>query len=163
MQAVKSDCRAEARLVDGVCAVARSRRRLGAAFLWAIASMISLVPTVSAQTLSGGWTATNIGSPALSGSASFNGSVFTVSAAGLDIAGTSDQFVFTYRTIAGDGDVVARVNSLTATDAWAKSGVMIRGSLAANAPHVYAATSPASGAAMQYRSTAGGSTTTVSS
>jgi regulation of enolase protein 1 (concanavalin A-like superfamily) len=125
--------------------------------------MISLVPTVSAQTLSGGWTATNIGSPALSGSASFNGSVFTVSAAGLDIAGTSDQFVFTYRTIDGDGDVVARVNSLTATNAWAKSGVMIRGSLAANAPHVYAATSPASGAAMQYRSTAGGSTTTVSS
>jgi regulation of enolase protein 1 (concanavalin A-like superfamily) len=159
MQAVKFGCRAAARLTIGVCAVARSRRRLGVAFLWAIATWISLVPTVSAQTLSGGWTATNIGSPALSGSVTFNGSVFSVSAAGTDIAGTSDQFVFTYRTLAGDGDIVARVNSLGNTHAWAKAGVMIRGALAANAQHVYAAVSPSSGAVMQHRSTAAGSTT----
>jgi regulation of enolase protein 1 (concanavalin A-like superfamily) len=121
--------------------------------------MISLVPTVSAQNLSGGWTATNIGSPSLSGTTTFNGSVFSISAAGTDIAGTSDQFVFTYRSLTGDGDVVARVASLTNTHAAAKAGVMIRGALAANAAHVFAAVSAANGVVTQSRSTAGGSTT----
>jgi regulation of enolase protein 1 (concanavalin A-like superfamily) len=120
--------------------------------------MISLVPTVSAQTLSGGWTATNIGSPALAGSVTFNGSVFNVSAAGADIQGTSDQFVFTYRTLAGDGDIVARISSLTNTHAWAKAGVMMRASLAANSAYAAALVSPTSGSLMQYRMTTGANT-----
>src|SRR5688572_282996 len=159
MQAVRFGCRATARLTIGVCAVARSRRRVGVAFLWAIATWISLVPTVSAQSLSGGWTATNIGSPALSGTVTFNGSVFSVSAAGTDITGTSDQFVFTYRTLTGDGDIVARVDSLTNTDGWAKAGVMMRASLAANAAYAGAFVSPGNGSITQYRSSTGGGTT----
>ena len=52
-----------------------------------------------------------------------------VSGGGADIWGTSDQFRFAYKQLTGDGSVVARVHSLTATNPWAKAGVMIRESL----------------------------------
>jgi hypothetical protein len=52
-----------------------------------------------------------------------------MSGGGADIWGTSDQFRFAYKQLNGDGSIVARIHSLTATSAWAKAGVMIRGSL----------------------------------
>ena len=47
----------------------------------------------------------------------------------LDIWGTAAEFHFAYQQLAGDGEIVARVVSLTNTDQWAKAGVMLRGSL----------------------------------
>jgi len=49
-----------------------------------------------------------------------------MNAIGTDIWGTADEFRYVYKTINGDGSMVARVDSLLDSDAWAKGGVMIR-------------------------------------
>jgi regulation of enolase protein 1 (concanavalin A-like superfamily) len=119
------------------------------------AAIITLGSPASAQTLTGGWTATDVGNPTLRGSASFNGSAFTISAAGRDVWGRSDQFAYTSRTMTGDVDVTVRVVALGGTHASAKAGVMIRASLAANAPYVYALVTPGRGVMLQSRSSTG--------
>ncbi len=52
-----------------------------------------------------------------------------MSGAGADIYGTNDQFRFVYKQLTGGGSILARVESLDATHAWAKGGVMIRETL----------------------------------
>ena len=49
--------------------------------------------------------------------------------AGADIWGTADQFQFVYKPMTGNGEVIARVASITNANAWSKAGVMIRESL----------------------------------
>ncbi|WP_262402410.1 hypothetical protein [Actinomadura sp. CNU-125] len=41
-------------------------------------------------------------------------------------AGATDQGHYTYRTLTGDGSMVARVASQRADEAWAKAGLMVR-------------------------------------
>jgi hypothetical protein len=54
----------------------------------------------------------------------------TVSGEGVDIWGAADQFTFVYKTLNGDGSLVAHVVSIGAgSNTWAKGGVMIRDSL----------------------------------
>jgi regulation of enolase protein 1 (concanavalin A-like superfamily) len=105
------------------------------------------------------WAARDIGSPAIAGSVSFYQGQFTVTAAGSDIWGASDQFQFVYQQITGDVDVVARVDSVTMAHAWSKAGVMIRSSLAANAAHGFALVSAGKGVALQSRAQDGGLST----
>jgi regulation of enolase protein 1 (concanavalin A-like superfamily) len=111
---------------------------------------------VSAQSLPAPWVSADVGAPTLAGSATHTGGVFTIDAAGVDIWGTSDQFHYVYQQISGDVDVIARVQSITAQHAWSKAGVMIRASLAANAPHAYVVASAAKGVSFQRRTAAGG-------
>src|SRR5262245_47483364 len=143
--------------------------RAKSAFVLATVLISSLIPSilgdVSAQqawSLPSPWNAQDIGSPAIGGTASFNQGAFTISAAGSDIWGQSDQFTFIYQQVAGDVDVVARVDSVSAASAWSKSGVMIRSSLAANAAHGYALMSSGKGMAFQRRLQDGGSSTNTS-
>jgi hypothetical protein len=59
-----------------------------------------------------------------------NNGKMTVTGAGTDIWGASDQFTFVYKTLNGDGSLVARVVSIgSGSNTWAKGGVMIRDSL----------------------------------
>ena len=97
------------------------------------------------------WSAQDIGNPAIAGSATFDQGTFTITAAGADIWGPSDQFTFVYQQVTGDVDVIARVDSITAAHAWSKAGVMIRSSLDANAAHGFALVSAAKGVAFQPR------------
>src|SRR5262245_57259837 len=60
------------------------------------------------------WSAQDIGSPAIPGSASFDQGTFTITAAGADIWGQSDQFSFIYQQVTGDVEVIARVDSVSA-------------------------------------------------
>jgi hypothetical protein len=76
---------------------------------------------------------------------------FTMTASGADIWGTSDQFHFAYRTLAGPGTIVARVDSVQNTHAWAKAGVMIRETLDPGSKHAFAIVSAGSGIASQGR------------
>lgn len=68
----------------------------------------------------------DIGSPALAGSASYANGTYTITAAGSDIGGDSDQFHFAYNTSSADGSLFAKVASLVNTNASAKAGVMFR-------------------------------------
>ncbi len=86
------------------------------------------------------------GDPAVAGSASFaGGGVYTNSGAGSDIWNQADGFHFVYKPLIGDGMITARVLSMSSiqdTTYWAKAGVMIRESLAANARDAYVTMTP---------------------
>jgi hypothetical protein len=99
-----------------------------------------------------------VGSPALAGTSTFVNATFTVSAAGADIWGTSDQFRYTYQQHAADLDLVAKVVSLQNTNPWTKGGVMIRNSLNANSAHASLFVTPSNGIAFQYRVSSGSTT-----
>jgi regulation of enolase protein 1 (concanavalin A-like superfamily) len=101
-----------------------NRALLGAALLVCTATTAAV-----AQTLPTPWNSTDVGSPALRGNVSFGSDRFTVNGGGTDIGGTADQFYFVYRPLSSDGEIVARVESLTRTDNQAKAGVMIREAL----------------------------------
>ena len=62
--------------------------------------------------------------------------VVTIGASGADIWGTADQFRYAYKTLTGDGSMIARVDSIdNIVNNWAKAGVMIRQSNAAGSQH----------------------------
>jgi len=62
--------------------------------------------------------------------------VVTMSGAGTDIWNNADQFRYAYKTLNGDGSIIARVDSISnITNNWTKAGVMIRQSTAPGSAH----------------------------
>jgi regulation of enolase protein 1 (concanavalin A-like superfamily) len=114
-----------------------------------------------AQSIPSPWKGTKLGSPALSGSATYPSGVFDIDAGGVDIWGTSDQGHFVYQAIAGDVEIVGRVDSLVQTDPWANAGLMIRSSLAANSAFGYATSTAANGVYFRRRLANGASASSV--
>jgi len=84
-----------------------------------------------------------------------------VSGSGADVWGTSDSFRFTYQSLTGDGQIVARVTSIAQVNSWAKAGVMIRNSLSTSAAYAFMLVSAAKGSAFQYRASGGASAASV--
>jgi hypothetical protein len=99
----------------------------------------------------------DIGSPGHTGSASYNASAstYTVSGGGSDIWNTADQFNFASQAFSGNGSIVARVASITNTNAWAKAGVMFRTSSNANSAFADVVATAGEGVSFQWRSSAG--------
>jgi regulation of enolase protein 1 (concanavalin A-like superfamily) len=122
------------------------------------AAVLSAAALASAQSVSSPWKASDIGAPTLSGSASQTSSAFTITGAGSDIGGTTDQFMFVYQQVSGDVEIVARVDDLDGAGDYAKAGVMIRRSLNANAAHVFSHVTFGAGVRALRRSTDGGKT-----
>jgi hypothetical protein len=88
---------------------------------------------------------------------------FTINGSGTDIwdVGPSggpfhDEFHFAYKTLSGAGSIVAKVQSLTNTNAWAKAGVMIRETLNGDSKHAMMIVSFGSGVSFQRRPETGG-------
>jgi hypothetical protein len=108
------------------------------------------------------WTGVDIGAVGAPGSTSQSGNTITVTGAGADIYGTADAFQFTSQLISGNCDIRALVTSVQDINAWSKAGVMIRQSLSDSDANIAMVMTPGNGAEMQYRSTAGGSTSEVS-
>jgi hypothetical protein len=89
---------------------------------------------------------------------------YTMSASGTDIWNNGDQFRFAYKTLTGDGTMVARVDSVVNTNGWAKAGVMIRQSVDAGSTHAFmpitaGGTGAGNGASFQRRLTTNGVST----
>nr|NIS83211.1 hypothetical protein [Anaerolineales bacterium] len=89
---------------------------------------------------------------------------YTMTAAGADIWGTADEFRYAWKQLSGDGEITATVESVLwvpGSDDWTKAGVMIRGTLDAGSPNAFVAltTGSGDGATFQWRSSAGGSST----
>lgn len=114
--------------------------------------------SVSTTNIPTPWLEQDIGAVGVAGSATFSGGVFTALGSGKDIWDNADAFHFVYQPLNGDGQITARVFSIQNTNAWAKSGVMIRNTLTANSAHAFMALSSSSGTAFQRRATAGGTT-----
>lgn len=76
---------------------------------------------------------------------------FEIEGSGNDIWGTADEFHFAYQLLDGDGEIVARVDSLLATNPWAKAGVMIRETLDSRSAYVMTLVSASNGTRGQVR------------
>ena len=100
------------------------------------------------------WTDTDVGSPAIAGSAGYTASthLFTVNGSGADIFGPSDQFNYVYQPLAGNGNgtIIARVTSQTNTSSNAKSGVMIKQSTTAGSSYILIEVQPGGIVKAQY-------------
>jgi uncharacterized protein YegL len=70
-----------------------------------------------------------------------------------------DEFHYAYTQTSGNCIIIAKVESVSNTNAWAKAGVMVRDSIDANSPHAMMCMTPGNGASFQYRLAAGGAST----
>ncbi|NLE37552.1 MAG: hypothetical protein GX621_05960, partial [Pirellulaceae bacterium] len=116
--------------------------------------------TVDVKPLPTPWTSGDVGGPTPAGSGTYDDGVFTVKGAGTNIGSTSDQFHYAYRMLTGDGQITALVEGIDATHAYAKAGVMMRESLAANSRNIALLVTPEYGIRLQYRLATGSNTQT---
>ncbi|KRF06865.1 protein PlyC [Paenibacillus sp. Soil766] len=89
------------------------------------------------------WTSQDIGPVAIAGSASLDGTTYTVKGSG-EVRNGSDSFHYVYQPVHGNFEMLAYVNFDSEIDDVAKAGLMIRGSLAANSPAAAVVLSPES-------------------
>ncbi len=111
---------------------------------------------VTTQPLPTGWLDADIGNVGVAGSATYSSGVFTINAAGTGISGTADGMHFIYKSLTGDGTVVARVTN-TGGNASNRVGVMIRETLNPGATDAFVDFSPNS-SSYRDRATTGGNT-----
>ncbi|CAA6676700.1 MULTISPECIES: DUF1800 family protein [unclassified Lentimonas] len=108
---------------------------------------------VSITSGEGTWYHSDIGNVAAEGSTVANSeTAFTLEASGNDIWNSADEFHYAYQQLDGDGEIIARVDSLVLTNPWAKAGVMIRETLDANSANVISLISGSYGTRAQMRS-----------
>ncbi len=122
---------------------------------------LAIFAAAPAAALPAGWASTDIGNVPGTGAAGYTNGTFTVVSSGNDIWGTADAFRYTYRTLSGDGWIVARAAVQENTAASAKLGVMIRETAASNSRHAMVAVTATNGVVMQSRSSAGGSSASI--
>lgn len=103
------------------------------------------------------WQQSDIGVPPIAGSATVEDGLFTVSGSGRRIGKTADAFHFVYQSLNGDGMITAQILNVQETNAQARAGVMIRGSLDPSAPFALMGLNASDEALFQTRSSAGGS------
>jgi regulation of enolase protein 1 (concanavalin A-like superfamily) len=87
----------------------------------------------------------------------------TMSAAGADIWYAADEFTFAWKSLNGNGTIVAKVESVENTDPWAKAGVMIRESLLPDSRFAAVYATPGNGVRFQARLLNAGSATSDTS
>lgn len=80
---------------------------------------------------------TDIGHPAVKGSAKILNDGLQITAGGVDIWGTHDEFHFAYFEQTGDFDLAARIESLSGPHLYTKAGLMARQSLTDDSRHVF--------------------------
>jgi hypothetical protein len=107
------------------------------------------------------WQNADLGTTGAAGSADYTAGTFTIRGAGADIWGTADAFQFVYRTLSGNGEIVARVATLQNTDPFAKAGVMIRETLSPGAKNAFTGVTFSNGVTFQVRTATGGTTTSA--
>lgn len=111
------------------------------------------------------YTAVDIGNVDAAGSTSESEGVYTVVGSGADIWNDSDECQFAYKSLQGDGELIARV---TITDnpgnhEWAKAGLMMRASLDPDSAAVCTLVTDDNGNRFQYRTQDGENTSSSGS
>lgn len=122
----------------------------------------SVLEQVSLSVPDAPWISSDVGTVGVAGGTSVTDGSFAISATGIDINGTTDSFRFVYRQISGDVQITTRVMAQGASDATAKTGLMIRESTAAGARHATVATTPRSHIQFVQRTTTSASSQTLS-
>jgi beta-glucanase (GH16 family) len=120
---------------------------------------LNLVSTENpTDTLPAPWVSTDLGSVTPAGEAAYSGGIFTIKGAGADIWESSDQFQYVNQPITGDAEIIAKVNSLTNTNTYAKAGVMFREALTPTSKHAMTDVSAGAGVEFLTRSAVSGIT-----
>jgi uncharacterized repeat protein (TIGR03806 family) len=127
-----------------------ARNTINAVAVTVIGDWIQSLPTAT-PALPRKWDDVDIGSVGLPGDAGYLNGQFNLLASGADIWETNDAFHFAYMPLAGDGQIIARVESLQFTDPWAKAGVMFRENLSPGSPHALMAVTAEGHSAFQSR------------
>ena len=91
------------------------------------------------------WASRDITNLGEAGSVRESDGVFLVKGSGSDVWGTNDEFRFVYKNLPGNGTITTKVESIQKTNDWAKSGIMIRETLARNSKYAFAFVTPAHG------------------
>ncbi len=94
---------------------------------------------------------TTVSSAVAPGTISYQNTQFVVSGSGADIWGSNDQFRYVSRSAQGDGQIVAAVSNQSATDQWAKAGLMYRASTDSASYFVDLLQTPRHGTQLQWR------------
>jgi hypothetical protein len=105
----------------------------------------------AAGALPEGWTSEDVGSVRLGGGTDFRHGVFQVRSTGTNVTADSDSFHFVFKRVHGTSELMARVTRVQLTDPWARAGLMMRESLAADARNVFLAVTAARGGVFQWR------------
>ena len=108
---------------------------------------------------SGVWINQDIGAVAAAGSVSENNGTYTVTASGKDIWLNDDEFHYVYQSLSGDGEIVARVVSVSNAHDWSKGGLMIRETLDVGSKHAMVIQRPDNQVSNQQRLTTDGAST----
>jgi regulation of enolase protein 1 (concanavalin A-like superfamily) len=113
--------------------------------------------------LPAGWSHADIGNVGATGNATYQTSsgTFSVAGAGSDVWGTADALHYAYTSMTGDGAIVARVATITGSQAWVKAGVMIRATADPSSQQGFMLASVSKGLAFQRRVAAGGVSTST--
>ncbi|MDD5140407.1 MAG: PQQ-dependent sugar dehydrogenase [Verrucomicrobiales bacterium] len=116
---------------------------------------------VAPPTLPHGWQDADIGDVGLPGETTFLNGNFHLLASGSDIWESADAFRFAYKPLAGDGQIIARVQSFQYTDPWAKAGVMLRENISAGAKYAFVGFTGLGGSVFQSRAATDNLTTST--
>jgi hypothetical protein len=95
------------------------------------------------------------------GQSRFSSGQFVLNASGSDIWGAADGFHFLYQDMGHGNSIAAHVMSLSASQRFAKAGVMLRQNGDAGSAHVVLDVKPDGGVEFMTRSTTGGNTTFI--
>jgi hypothetical protein len=108
------------------------------------------------------WQTADIGSVSAAGSATFFNGVYTVKGAG-NINSSADNFRFVYQLLSADGEIKARINSVTNSGSGGRTGVMIRESLTSSSRYAFMGISNDGTFRWQRRINSGGGTSGTTS
>jgi hypothetical protein len=98
----------------------------------------------------------------LAGSATYNAGTFTQAGSGT-VSSTADKLRYTYQTLTGDGEIIAKISVLQNTGTSSRVGVMIRDTLAANSKQIFMGMTGTNAYRWVRRTSTGGSTTSTNS
>jgi regulation of enolase protein 1 (concanavalin A-like superfamily) len=122
-------------------------------------SRLNMARFEGASVLPAPWTNQDVGAVGAIGNATSDGQTFTIAGAGATgVWGNADTFHFVFRTLSGDGQIVARLTGLQNTNAFAKAGIMMRDGLSPGAKNVILDVRPTTDVEFMQRSSGGGPT-----
>jgi hypothetical protein len=92
-----------------------------------------------------------VGNVRRAGEAEYRKGLWRVRGTGTNVLGEGDSFHFVYKRVTGESELIVRVLRAPGTDPWACAGLMMRESLAADAPHVFLSITSARGGLLASR------------
>jgi hypothetical protein len=114
-------------------------------------AILTLSVGTAATTLPSPWTNQDIGPPGTGTGSSYSSGVFTVSGMGCCLSGQLDSAQFAYQTVSGDVTIIGRVASTTNFTGTAKTGLVMRDTLAPDAMNAFMGLESDRGLAYQAR------------